>query len=72
MTPAGALAAIDLADLDNFAAGFPHELFAVHRHQTPVHWHDPTAHTPDGEGFWSVATHAECVAVPDDRRSIRR
>jgi cytochrome P450 len=54
---------IDFTDLDNFASGFPHELFAVHRREAPVYWHEPTTHTPDGEGFWSVATHAETLAV---------
>lgn len=58
--------AADLTDLDNFAAGFPHELFAVHRRNAPVYWHEPTEHTPDGEGFWSVATHAETLAVLRD------
>ena len=29
-------------------------------------WHEPTAHTPDGEGFWSVATHAETLTVLHD------
>ncbi|MEN4477360.1 cytochrome P450 [Mycolicibacterium cosmeticum] len=56
----------DLTDLDNFTHGFPHELFAVHRAQAPVYWHEPTEHTPDGEGFWSVATHAESLAVLRD------
>ncbi|GAS94512.1 cytochrome P450 126 cyp126 [Mycolicibacterium canariasense] len=56
----------DLTDLDNFAHGFPHELFTVHREQAPVYWHEPTEHTPDGEGFWSVATHAETLAVLRD------
>jgi len=60
---AGALAAVDFTDLDNFAAGFPHGLFALHREQAPVYWHEPTENTPDGEGFWSVATHAETLAV---------
>jgi len=60
------LAAVDFTDLDNFAAGFPHELFAVHRRDAPVYWHEPTQHTPDGEGFWSVATHAESLAVLRD------
>jgi cytochrome P450 len=60
------LAGIDFTDLDNFAAGFPHELFALHREQAPVHWHEPTENTPDGEGFWSVATHAETLAVLRD------
>ena len=66
MTLAGALAGIDFTDLDNFASGFPHELFAVHRREAPVYWHEPTEHTPDGEGFWSVATYAETLAVLKD------
>lgn len=56
----------DLTDLDNFAQGFPHELFAVHRREAPVYWHEPTEHTPDGEGFWSVATYPETLAVLRD------
>ena len=66
MTLAGALAEIDFTDLDNFANGFPHALFAVHRRDAPVYWHGPTEHTPDGEGFWSVATYAETLAVLKD------
>jgi cytochrome P450 len=60
------LAGIDFTDLDNFASGFPHELFDVHRRQAPVYWHEPTENTPDGEGFWSVATYAETLAVLRD------
>jgi cytochrome P450 len=58
-----ALAGIDLTDLDNFAHGFPHDLFAIHRREAPVWWHAPTDHTPDGEGFWSVATYGETMEV---------
>jgi cytochrome P450 len=61
-----ALEGVDLTDLDNFAAGFPHHLFACHRAEAPVWWHPPTAHTPDGEGFWSVATYAESLLVLSD------
>ncbi len=57
---------IDLTDLDRFAHGFPHDLFTRLRRAAPVWWHAPTAHTPDGEGFWSVHTHAECSAVIHD------
>jgi cytochrome P450 len=57
------LTEIDFTDLDNFANGFPHALFAVHRGEAPVYWHEATVNTPDGEGFWSVATHAETLAV---------
>jgi len=60
------LGAIDLTDLDNFARGFPHHLFEIHRREAPVWWHEPTSHTPDGEGFWSVATHAETLSVLRD------
>ena len=57
---------IDLTDLDQFAHGFPHDVFTRLRRGAPVWWHAPTAHTPDGEGFWSVHTHAECMAVIHD------
>jgi cytochrome P450 len=60
---AAALTEIDFTDLDNFADGFPHDLFALHRRVAPVFWHEPTQHTPDGEGFWSVASYAETLAV---------
>jgi cytochrome P450 len=65
-TETTALRDVDLTDLDNFANGFPHHLFAVHRREAPVFWHEPTEHTPDGEGFWSVATHAEVSQVLHD------
>jgi cytochrome P450 len=61
-----ALAGVDLTDLDLFARGFPHDAFARHRAAAPVWWHEPTRHTPDGEGFWSVSTHAEVLAVLHD------
>ena len=63
MTSVSALSEIDFTDLDNFASGFPHSLFEVHRREAPVYWHAATDNTPDGEGFWSVATHAETLAV---------
>ncbi|KUI32921.1 cytochrome [Mycobacterium sp. IS-1742] len=66
MTRAAELSQIDFTDLDNFADGFPHDLFALHRRDAPVYWHEPTEHTPDGEGFWSVATYAETLAVLRD------
>ncbi|HYB81586.1 MAG TPA: cytochrome P450 [Mycobacterium sp.] len=66
MTLAGALPGIDLTDLNNFANGFPHDVFAIHRRQAPVYWHEPTDNTPDGEGFWSVATYAETLEVLKD------
>jgi len=56
----------DLTDLDNFAHGFPHDVFAAHRREAPVFLHEATEHTPDGEPFWSVATYAESHAVMRD------
>ena len=38
----------------------------MHRREAPVYWHEPTDNTPDGEGFWSVATYAETLAVLRD------
>ncbi|MFL6081679.1 MAG: cytochrome P450 [Mycobacterium sp.] len=66
MTSISGLSAIDFTDLDNFASGFPHSLFEVHRRQAPVYWHAATENTPDGEGFWSVASYAETLAVLKD------
>ena len=60
------LADVDFTDLANFAGGFPHDLFAIHRREAPVYWHQPTEHTPDGEGFWSIACYAETLAVLKD------
>ena len=57
---------MDLTDLDTFAQGFPHDLFRRHRAVAPVWWHAPTSHTPDGEGFWSVATYDEVLRVLND------
>ena len=57
---------VDLTDLALFSEGFPHGVFARHRRQAPVWWHEPTAHTPGGEGFWSVATYAETLTVLND------
>ena len=65
-----ALGMVDLTDLDNFAHGFPHDLFELHRREAAVWWHEPTAHTPDGEGFWSVASYAETLAVLTDAESF--
>jgi cytochrome P450 len=60
------LSQVDLTDLDTFAHGFPHDVFRAHREQAPVWWHAPTAHTPDGEGFWSVATYDDVLGVLRD------
>jgi cytochrome P450 len=58
--------AVDLSDGESFRAGFPHDHFAWLRANDPVHWHAPTARTPDGEGFWVVSRHADVMAVLRD------
>jgi cytochrome P450 len=59
-------ARIDLTDLDRFAGGFPHEVFAWLRREAPVWWHAPTPHTPDACGFWVVSRHADVLQVFQD------
>ena len=60
------LAPVDLSDDETFRAGFPHEFFAWLRAHHPVYWHEPTARTPDGEGFWVISRHADVNSVQKD------
>lgn len=60
------LADVDLTDLDAFAHGFPHELFALLRREAPVWWHPPTPRAPGGEGFWVISRHADLLRVARD------
>ena len=57
---------VDLTDLDRFAAGFPHDVFARLRREAPVWFHPPTRHTPGGEGFWVLSRHADVAAAATD------
>lgn len=57
---------VDLSDVSNYLDGFPHEAFTSLRRHDPVHWHEPTASTPDGEGFWVVSRHRDVIAVLRD------
>jgi len=51
---------IDLSDNATFAQGFPHEHLTWAREH---YWHEPTAVTPDGEGFWVMSRHEDAMAV---------
>ena len=53
----------DLTDLDLYEKGFPQHVFTWLRREAPVYWHEPTSHTPDGEGFWVVSRHADALRV---------
>jgi cytochrome P450 len=61
-----ALDAIDLTDLDRFAAGFPHDVFTALRRERPVWFHPPTPHTPGGEGFWVLTRYDDVAAAAAD------
>jgi cytochrome P450 len=58
--------AVDLSDGEAFRDGFPHEFFRWLREHDPVHRHEPTAKTPDGEAFWVVSRHEDVMAVLRD------
>jgi cytochrome P450 len=58
--------AVDLSDPRSFAGGFPHDMFTWLRAHAPVWWHEPTAVTPDGEGFWVVSSYEHVMAVLRD------
>ena len=60
---------LDLSDPRSFARGFPHELFTRLRREAPIWWHEPTALTPGGEGFWVVSRFADVVAVFRDAKT---
>jgi len=54
---------LDLSDNATFAQGFPHDHFTWVRRHAPVYWHEPTARTPDGEGFWVMSRHEDAMAI---------
>jgi cytochrome P450 len=54
---------IDLSDNATFAHGFPHDHFTWAREHAPIYWHEPTAVTPDGEGFWVMSRHEDAMTV---------
>ncbi|HKY56545.1 MAG TPA: cytochrome P450 [Aeromicrobium sp.] len=57
-----------LGDLDTFADGQPHDLFARMRDEAPVMWTDAPEDWPavDQPGFWSVTRAEHVVAVSHD------
>jgi len=57
---------VDLSDGATFAQGFPHDHFTWSREHAPVYWHEPTAVTPDGEGFWVMSRHEDAMAIMQD------
>jgi cytochrome P450 len=58
--------AVDLSDGRTFAGGFPHPHFTWARAKAPIYWHEPTDQSPQGEGFWVITRHEDCMAVITD------
>ena len=50
---------IDLANVDNFNDGVPHEWFSRLRREEPLYWQEE----PDGPGFWNVTKYADLIQV---------
>lgn len=57
---------VDISDDSIYRQGFPHDYFVWLRENDPVHWHEPTDRTPDGEGFWVVSRYADVKAIQLD------
>lgn len=57
---------IDLTDLALFADGPPHDVYRRLRDEAPVHWNEPSATTPGGEGFWSLTRHEDVAWAARD------
>lgn len=57
---------LDLSRHATFANGFPHDYFRWLRDNAPVFWHEPTEHTPGGEGFWVVTRYDDVKAIQGD------
>ena len=56
----------DLSDDRSFSNGFPQDAFTWLRANDPVHWHEPTPVTPDGDGFWVVSRYDDIMTVLRD------
>ncbi len=61
---------LDLSDDQTFADGFPHDFFTWLREHHPVYWHEPTAVTPDGEGFWVVSRYKDVDSIIMDAKTF--
>jgi cholest-4-en-3-one 26-monooxygenase len=53
---------VDLVDPDAYAAGVPHEAFALLRREAPVHLHPQPGAAP----FWAITRHRDVVAASRD------
>ncbi len=56
------LAEVDLANLDTFVDGVPHDMFDLLRRDAPVYFHPE----PDGGGFWCIVRYADLQQISHD------
>ena len=56
------LADVDLANLDTFVEGVPHDMFDLLRRDAPAYFHPE----PDGAGFWCIVRYADLQQISHD------
>jgi cholest-4-en-3-one 26-monooxygenase len=56
------LAEVDLANLDTFVGGVPHDMFDLLRRDAPAYFHPE----PDGPGFWCIVRYADLQQISHD------
>jgi cytochrome P450 len=56
------LAQVDLADLDTFVAGVPHDMFDLLRQDAPAYFHPE----PNSTGFWCIVRYADLQQLSHD------
>ena len=61
------LASVNLWDLDVFADGIPHDVFAALRRDAPVAWN---VASPAGSGFWSLTRYDDVVRANRDSETF--
>jgi cholest-4-en-3-one 26-monooxygenase len=57
--PCTRLSEVDLTDPDIFQHAVPHDMFALLRRESPVHWHE----VENGPGFWAITKYADLKHV---------
>jgi cholest-4-en-3-one 26-monooxygenase len=57
-----AITDVDLANLDTFVAGVPHDMFDVLRRDAPAYFHPES----DGAGFWCIVRHDDLQRLSHD------
>jgi cholest-4-en-3-one 26-monooxygenase len=63
LDPVTDLDKIDLTDHELYLRGDPHASWKLLREQSPVFWHEKSAHGTRGNGFWAVTTFSEASEV---------